>query len=110
MSFCRTTVYIAMAAHFAVSADAAADMRVAMTLRTITADQQEGFLATAATPAPSNAPQSHSAPEAPTAPGPAGANEPSGNPLWAIPLKSLSFTRERPLFTPSRRPPAPVAY
>lgn len=28
------------------------------------------------------------------------------NPLWAVPLKSLSATRERPLFTPSRRPPA----
>lgn len=33
----------------------------------------------------------------------------SGNPLWAIPLGSLSITRERPLFTPSRRPPAPPA-
>jgi general secretion pathway protein N len=32
----------------------------------------------------------------------------SGNPLWAIPLSSLSATRERPLFTPSRRPPAPA--
>ena len=35
------------------------------------------------------------------------------NPLWAVPLKSLSATRERPLFTPSRRPPAagaPRAY
>lgn len=31
-----------------------------------------------------------------------------GNPLWAIPLKTLSATRERPLFTPSRRAPAPV--
>ncbi len=28
------------------------------------------------------------------------------NPLWEIPLKSLSATLERPLFTPSRRPPA----
>jgi general secretion pathway protein N len=33
----------------------------------------------------------------------------SGNPLWAIPLSSLSATRDRPLFTPSRRPPAPAA-
>ena len=42
---------------------------------------------------------------------PPGAREPRGNPLWAIPLKSMSFTRDRPLFTPSRRPPAPpVAY
>ena len=32
---------------------------------------------------------------------------PTGNPLWAIPLRSLSATRERPLFTPSRRPPSP---
>ena len=29
-----------------------------------------------------------------------------GNPLWAIPLPSLSATRERPLFSPSRRAPA----
>jgi general secretion pathway protein N len=32
----------------------------------------------------------------------------SGNPLWAIPLSTLSATRERPLFTPSRRPLAPA--
>ena len=34
--------------------------------------------------------------------------EASGNPLWAIPLSSLSATRERPLFLPSRRAPAPA--
>ena len=32
-----------------------------------------------------------------------------GNPLWAIPLKQLSVTRERPIFSPSRRPPLPAA-
>ncbi len=32
-----------------------------------------------------------------------------GNPLWAIPSDSLSATRDRPLFSPSRRPPAAVA-
>jgi general secretion pathway protein N len=32
----------------------------------------------------------------------------SANPLWAIPLSTLSATRSRPLFTPSRRPPAPI--
>src|SRR5580658_1359548 len=32
----------------------------------------------------------------------------SANPLWAIPLSALTATRTRPLFTPSRRPPAPV--
>jgi len=39
---------------------------------------------------------------------PPGERELRGNPLWAIPLKTLSATRERPLFTPSRRAPAPV--
>jgi general secretion pathway protein N len=28
-----------------------------------------------------------------------------GNPLWTIPLSALSATRERPLFSASRRPP-----
>jgi general secretion pathway protein N len=31
-----------------------------------------------------------------------------GNPLWAVPLRSLSVTRERPIFSPSRRPPPPA--
>jgi general secretion pathway protein N len=30
------------------------------------------------------------------------------NPLWAVPLSALAATRNRPLFTPSRRPPAPI--
>jgi general secretion pathway protein N len=33
----------------------------------------------------------------------------SANPLWAMPLGSLTATRQRPLFSPSRRPPAPPA-
>jgi general secretion pathway protein N len=33
---------------------------------------------------------------------------PSANPLWAIPLATLSNTRERPIFSSSRRPPPPV--
>lgn len=32
-----------------------------------------------------------------------------GNPLWGIPLDLLRETRERPIFTPSRRPPMPAA-
>jgi general secretion pathway protein N len=32
----------------------------------------------------------------------------AANPLWAIPLSALAATRTRPLFTPSRRPPAPI--
>ena len=29
----------------------------------------------------------------------------SANPLWGIPLKALTNTRDRPVFSPSRRPP-----
>jgi hypothetical protein len=32
----------------------------------------------------------------------------SANPLWAIPLTRLSDTRDRPVFSPSRRPPPPL--
>jgi len=32
----------------------------------------------------------------------------AGNPLWALPLKQLSITRERPIFSLSRRPPPPA--
>src|SRR5262249_13276849 len=41
------------------------------------------------------------APASPAAP-------PRGNPLWGIPLGDLSATRDRPMFSPSRRPPAPA--
>jgi hypothetical protein len=36
-----------------------------------------------------------------------GEPEQGGNPLWSLPLSSLSVTRERPIFSPSRRPPPP---
>jgi general secretion pathway protein N len=39
----------------------------------------------------------------------AGSPEGVGNPVAEIPLASLSATRERPLFAPSRRPPPPPA-
>jgi len=42
--------------------------------------------------------------EGPAAQGPSA----SGNPLWGIPLGALSATLERPLFSPSRRPPPVV--
>jgi hypothetical protein len=34
-------------------------------------------------------------------------NAESPNPLWELPLERLSITRERPIFSPSRRPPPP---
>jgi hypothetical protein len=33
----------------------------------------------------------------------------TGNPLWAVPLESLSATQQRPIFSPSRRPRPAVA-
>jgi general secretion pathway protein N len=39
---------------------------------------------------------------------PAAERTPSANPLWAMPLAQLQVTRERPIFSPSRRPPAPA--
>ena len=33
----------------------------------------------------------------------------SANPLWVVPLSALWATRDRPLFTPSRRSPAPIS-
>lgn len=36
------------------------------------------------------------------------AERPSGNPLWGVPVARLANTRERPIFSPSRRPPAPA--
>jgi hypothetical protein len=33
---------------------------------------------------------------------------PRGNPLWGITIESLRATRDRPLFSQSRRPPAPI--
>jgi hypothetical protein len=41
---------------------------------------------------------------APRAPD-AGAKSRAGNPLWTVPLSALSATRDRPLFSASRRPP-----
>jgi general secretion pathway protein N len=46
------------------------------------------------------------APASPQQPAELPPTEPNGNPLWAIPLSSLTATRERPLFLPSRRAPA----
>ena len=42
------------------------------------------------------------------APQPAPERTQSANPLWAIPLTQLSGTRDRPIFSPSRRPPPVV--
>jgi hypothetical protein len=38
-----------------------------------------------------------------------GARSRTGNPLWTVPLTALSATRDRPLFSASRRPPVAAA-
>lgn len=43
----------------------------------------------------------------PATPGATAERPLSANPLWAMPVKQFSVTRERPIFLPSRRPPAP---
>lgn len=43
----------------------------------------------------------------PAAPSPPVERPLSANPLWAMPVKQFSVTRERPIFLPSRRPPTP---
>lgn len=48
------------------------------------------------------------APESPAAESGARSAQPSGNPLWSIPLRTLTATRDRPIFSPSRRPPLPI--
>jgi hypothetical protein len=45
-------------------------------------------------------------PPAPAAP--AAQQALSANPLWAMPLAQFPVTRERPIFSPSRRPPPPA--
>ncbi|MEA2985272.1 MAG: hypothetical protein QOD94_1526 [Alphaproteobacteria bacterium] len=56
------------------------------------------------------APRPKSATPGPAAPSATAAAEraPSANPLWTIPLTSLTATRQRPVFSPSRRPPVVV--
>jgi general secretion pathway protein N len=60
------------------------------------------------TPAPATTAQSPD-PAAAATPDPARAAPPvrAGNPLWAVPLSALTVTRERPIFSSSRRAPAP---
>ena len=46
-----------------------------------------------------------STPSQPIITRPASTPAQTGNPLWAVPLRTLSATRERPIFSPTRRPP-----
>jgi general secretion pathway protein N len=74
--------------------------RTAIDVSALEGRQAPGASDVEAGPAPFAAPAPAPAPREP--------RRPSGNPLWAVPLRSLSVTRDRPLFSPSRRPPAPA--
>jgi hypothetical protein len=63
---------------------------------------------TAGSPAPSPDPAEPVTTVRVVAPQAALDRTPSANPLWGIPLTQLSGTRERPIFSPSRRPPPPA--
>jgi general secretion pathway protein N len=85
----------AVATHQAVTGkltDATARERPARVLASPQEDGREG----GESPSPRVGARSNAEPPAP-----------AGNPLWALPLEQLSITRERPIFSPSRRPPPP---
>jgi hypothetical protein len=111
-----TICCIGIAASFALCGLAAAQTRLAVTVPTGNVNSLDTPVTPTTPPALGGVLQGGPTPMPDPAVGgariaPPGARAPRGNPLWAIPLKSLSFTRDRPLFTPSRRPPAPpVAY
>ncbi len=94
----------------AVSAAAAPELSVDPGLRAVPRPPALGFDTPSGAPAAAGT--DPAAPATPTAAAPATpatAAPPvrSGNPLWAVPLSTLTLTRERPLFSASRRPPAP---
>jgi len=64
---------------------------------------QAGSTALSAGTNPAAAVQVVVSPAAPLAP--ASERALSANPLWAIPLAQIPITRDRPIFSPSRRPP-----
>jgi hypothetical protein len=108
-----------VAGMFVASAAAAPDLAVDPGLRPLPRPPALGF----DPPTPDTAPPSPAPAPVPSSPAPAQASPDTartapveapvahaGNPLWAVPLSTLTVTRQRPLFSSSRRPPpAPVA-
>ena len=87
---------VGILASVVLAATATPDLEVDPGLRPVPRPPALGF----DTPAPAPAPDPAKAPPVVHA----------GNPLWAVPLSSLTATRERPIFSQSRRPPpVPVA-
>jgi general secretion pathway protein N len=114
----RNILAIGVAASLALSGVAVAQTRLALTSPNVGPDPLDTPLPSFSRPPPADitAPRGNGQRVSPgfgIPPRPAAAAPPElrGNPLWAIPLKDFVFTRDRPLFSPSRRPAtAPVAY
>ncbi len=89
----------------ALAAAAAPELSVDPGLRAVPRPPAIGF----DTSVPATTTAASPDPAAAATPDPAKAAPPvrAGNPLWAVPLSSLTLTRERPIFSASRRPPAP---
>ena len=116
MSARRNILAIGVAASLALSGVAVAQTRLALTSPNVGPDPLDSPSFSRPPPADITQPRGADPRVSPgfgVQPRPAAAAppEPRGNPLWAIPLKDFVFTRDRPLFSPSRRPAtAPVAY
>lgn len=113
----RNILGIGVAASLVLPGVAAAQTRLALTSPNVDPDPLDTPLPSFSRPPPADITPPRGAdprvsPGFGVQPRPAAAvPEPRGNPLWAIPLKDFVFTRDRPLFSPSRRPAtAPVAY
>jgi general secretion pathway protein N len=103
-----TISWVGLAAGLVVMGHAVAQTRLAVTPPSNDSDMLGAAVTTITMPSGFDVPQPEAAPALMAAARDAQAGpEPRGNPLWAIPLGKLKSTHERPLFSPSRRPPAP---
>jgi general secretion pathway protein N len=117
MAGCEMTIHhvacsIGLAAAVVLASEAAARTRLAGTQAALDSNTlQSGISSPSPDPVPGGIGPAAVEP-APDVARPAnpsrGGREVRGNPLWAIPLKSLTATRERPIFLPSRRAFAPA--
>ncbi|OAF02724.1 hypothetical protein AYJ54_25970 [Bradyrhizobium centrolobii] len=98
-----------LAGVLAMAADPAFAVSATGSMDSLPADSRDDlFDSKPAAPAPAIVVPPPSPVERPAAPPPAAQRALSDNPLWAIPLGRLTASRERPLFAPTRRPPAPA--
>jgi general secretion pathway protein N len=109
MTSCRAIGLLALAIGVALVATAQAQTRLSAVQSNLdTNTLPTGITPPAGDPIPTGPTEGGVVPFQGDARAPAPPRELRGNPLWAIPLSVLTATRERPLFLPSRRAPAPA--